>query len=103
MRACCLHRAQCFLFLARHCPPHPLYLNSHTHRSPSRLPPPLPRCCAPLAAIFYSLVARKTVVLAEFTGRTGNFPTVTRTLLQKIPEADGKQSYLYDTFVCFPV
>jgi len=44
-------------------------------------------------------VARKNVVLAEFTGRTGNFPTVTRTLLAKIPEADGKQSYLYDTCV----
>jgi hypothetical protein len=63
----------------------------------SLLLPSARRC--PAAAIFYALVARKNVVLAEFTGRTGNFPTVTRTLLAKIPEADGKQSYLYDTCV----
>lgn len=51
------------------------------------------------AAIFYALVARKSVVLAEFTGRAGNFPQVTRTLLEKIKgEADSKQSYLYDQF-----
>ena len=71
--------------------------------APARAPAPAALCAptraAAPAAIFYSLVARKTVVLAEFTGRTGNFPTVTRTLLTKIPEADGKQSYLYDTCV----
>ncbi len=46
--------------------------------------------------VFYALVARKTTVLAEFTARTGNFPTVTRTLLGKITEGDIKQSYVYD-------
>jgi vesicle-associated membrane protein 7 len=46
--------------------------------------------------VFYSLVARKTTVLAEFTGRSGNFPTVTRMLLGKITEGDQKMSYVYD-------
>lgn len=73
--------------------------------------------------IIYSLVSRTTQVLAEYTsqGLTGNFSTVTRVLLkvaqdrsrvakpdlgllllvttQKIPEQDGKLSYLYDKFV----
>ena len=47
--------------------------------------------------IFYALVARGTVVLAEHTGRSGNFPTVTRVLLGKIsPTSDSKMSYIYD-------
>ena len=46
--------------------------------------------------IFYALVARKTTVLAEYTARSGNFPTVTRTLLGKITESEQKQSYVYD-------
>jgi hypothetical protein len=46
--------------------------------------------------IFYALVARKTTVLAEYTARTGNFPTVTRTLLAKITDSEQKQSYVYD-------
>jgi vesicle-associated membrane protein 7 len=51
--------------------------------------------------IFYALVSRKTTVLAEFTGRTGNFPTVTRTLLTKITDGDSKMSYVYDKCVLF--
>jgi len=40
-------------------------------------------------------------VLAEYTssGLTGNFSTVTRVLLKKIPEQDGKLSYLYDKYI----
>ena len=50
--------------------------------------------------IFYALVARGKTVLAEFTARSGNFPTVTRVLLGKINEAtDAKMSYMYDEYV----
>jgi len=51
--------------------------------------------------IIYSLVSRATQVLAEYTssGLTGNFSTVTRVLLKKIPEQDGKLSYLYDKYI----
>ena len=49
--------------------------------------------------ILYALVARGTTVLAEFTSTSGNFPTITRVLLGKIPEEDGKMSYVYDQFV----
>lgn len=46
-------------------------------------------------------MARGREVLAEFTDQTGNFPTVTRVLLNKIgSDTDGKMSYVYDQF-CF--
>ena len=44
----------------------------------------------------YALVARGKTVLAEFTSTSGNFPTVTRVLLAKIPAEDSKMSYVYD-------
>lgn len=59
--------------------------------------------------ILYALVSRDKNVLAEYTGISGNFPTVTRVLLSKIQNTDGKMSYLYDkwdiasikiTFIC---
>lgn len=49
--------------------------------------------------IVYALIARKKSVLAEFTSSSGNFPTVTRVLLAKIPEQDGKMSYVYDKHI----
>eukprot|EP00635_Sarcinochrysidales_sp_CCMP3193_P008396 CAMPEP_0118895282 /NCGR_PEP_ID=MMETSP1166-20130328/3698_1 /TAXON_ID=1104430 /ORGANISM="Chrysoreinhardia sp, Strain CCMP3193" /LENGTH=221 /DNA_ID=CAMNT_0006834285 /DNA_START=152 /DNA_END=817 /DNA_ORIENTATION=- len=49
--------------------------------------------------ILYALVARGSTVLAEYTFTSGNFPTITRVLLGKIPEADGKMSYVYDQYV----
>lgn len=51
--------------------------------------------------IIYSLVSRTTAVLAEFTspGLSGNFSTVTRVLLTKIPKTDEKLSYIYDKYV----
>jgi vesicle-associated membrane protein 7 len=49
--------------------------------------------------ILYGLVARGKNVLAEFTTTSGNFPTITRVLLGKIPDQDGKMSYVYDSFV----
>jgi len=47
--------------------------------------------------IIYALVSRETSVLAEYTdaGLTGNFSTVTRVLLKKIPKGDNKLSYVY--------
>lgn len=49
--------------------------------------------------ILYALVARSKHVLAEYTSSHGNFPTVTRVLLSKIPEQDGKMSYVYDNHI----
>ena len=50
--------------------------------------------------ILYALVARGRVVLAEYTSTSGNFPTVTRMLLNKIPtDLDNKMSYKYDDHV----
>jgi len=51
--------------------------------------------------IIYALVTRSTHVLAEYTssGLTGNFSTVTRVLLKKIPKEDGKLSYIYDKYI----
>jgi vesicle-associated membrane protein 7 len=52
-------------------------------------------------SIIYALITRKTQVLAEYTssGLTGNFSTVTRVLLKKIPDEDGKLSYIYDKYI----
>lgn len=49
--------------------------------------------------IIYSLVARGTCVLAEFTSTSGNFTTVTRRILEKIPPNDNKMSYVYDRHI----
>ncbi|GMH55205.1 hypothetical protein TrVE_jg7770 [Triparma verrucosa] len=49
--------------------------------------------------IVYALVARGKTVLAEFTNTSGNFPTVTRVLLSKIPPTDSRMSYIYDNFI----
>mmetsp|Transcript_15283 Transcript_15283/g.20159 ORF Transcript_15283/g.20159 Transcript_15283/m.20159 type:complete len:216 (+) Transcript_15283:118-765(+) len=49
--------------------------------------------------ILYGLVARNKTVLAEYTFTSGNFPTITRVLLGKIPETDSKMSYVYDKYV----
>jgi len=49
--------------------------------------------------LVYSLVANGKTVLAEYTSTSGNFPTVTRVLLSKIPPEDSKMSYVYDNHV----
>eukprot|EP00163_Fabomonas_tropica_P027286 TRINITY_DN5210_c0_g1_i5.p1 TRINITY_DN5210_c0_g1~~TRINITY_DN5210_c0_g1_i5.p1 ORF type:complete len:261 (+),score=73.83 TRINITY_DN5210_c0_g1_i5:488-1270(+) len=51
------------------------------------------------AGIIYSLVARGSTVLAEFTTTSGNFTTVTRRILDKIPPEDSKMSYVYDRHI----
>ena len=53
----------------------------------------------PAGKIVYALVSRSKCVLAEYTATSGNFPTVTRVLLAKIPETDSKMSYVYDSHV----
>jgi hypothetical protein len=40
--------------------------------------------------IVYALIAREKSVLAEFTQAVGNFTTVTRVLLGRIPSVAGK-------------
>ncbi|CAH0473132.1 unnamed protein product [Peronospora belbahrii] len=49
--------------------------------------------------IVYALVSREKTVLAEYTATSGNFPTVTRVLLAKIPPTDGSMSYVYDRHI----
>ena len=49
--------------------------------------------------ILYALVARGQNVLAEYTVVTGNFTTITRLILTKIPSTDAKMSYMYDEYV----
>jgi len=50
-------------------------------------------------SIIYTIVARGSVVLAEFSNSTGNFTQITRRILDKIPQQDGKMSYVYDKHV----
>jgi len=47
--------------------------------------------------IIYALVARGTCVLAEHTATAGNFALVTRRILERLPQEEGRASYSYDT------
>jgi len=50
--------------------------------------------------IIYGIVARGTVVLAEFSNAKGNFDQVTKRILEKIPtEHNSKMSYVYDRHI----
>mmetsp|Transcript_20750 Transcript_20750/g.49309 ORF Transcript_20750/g.49309 Transcript_20750/m.49309 type:complete len:219 (-) Transcript_20750:765-1421(-) len=49
--------------------------------------------------IIYGLVARETTILAEYTATTGNFTSVTRRILEKIPPKDSRMSYVYDRHI----
>lgn len=49
--------------------------------------------------LLFALVARGKEVLAEYTPSSGNFTVVTRMLLTKFPEKDGRMSYRYDRSV----
>ena len=51
---------------------------------------------AHILATLRSLVSRGTCVLAEFTTTSGNFTTVTRSILAKLPLQDTRMSYVYD-------
>lgn len=47
-------------------------------------------------ALIYALVARGNTILAEYTENSGNFTTVTQSILDKIPNHDTKCTYVYD-------
>lgn len=50
--------------------------------------------------IIYCVVARGTVVLAEYATAKGNFDQVARKILEKIPsQADSKMSYVYERYI----
>lgn len=50
--------------------------------------------------ILYALVARGTVVLAEFTGTTTNASTIAKQILDKIPgDNDSHVSYSQDRYI----
>jgi len=46
--------------------------------------------------ILYAVVARGTVVLAEYAAKTGNIDKVVKKLLEKIPSSDGRMSYVFE-------
>jgi len=45
------------------------------------------------------LVARGPVILAEYTGSSGNFTQVTQAILDKIPPNNSKLTYVYDRYL----
>lgn len=49
--------------------------------------------------LIYALVARGNVVLCEHADSEGNFPTVTRLLLCRLPTNRQRMSYIYDRYV----
>jgi vesicle-associated membrane protein 7 len=50
--------------------------------------------------LIYSVIARERVILVEYGPYSGNFPTVTRLILDKIPSVPGqRKSYTYDSYV----
>eukprot|EP01100_Stratorugosa_tubuloviscum_P002948 TRINITY_DN16_c0_g5_i1.p1 TRINITY_DN16_c0_g5~~TRINITY_DN16_c0_g5_i1.p1 ORF type:complete len:257 (+),score=87.41 TRINITY_DN16_c0_g5_i1:109-771(+) len=49
--------------------------------------------------IIYSLISRHTTILVEYSTASGNFVTVSRVILEKMPQEDTKKSYEYDDFI----
>ncbi|EDQ89266.1 uncharacterized protein MONBRDRAFT_37114 [Monosiga brevicollis MX1] len=52
-----------------------------------------------MSALIYALVARDNTILAEFTENSGNFTTVTQSILDKIPNSDQRRTYVYDRYL----
>eukprot|EP00043_Microstomoeca_roanoka_P000942 m.30084 g.30084 ORF g.30084 m.30084 type:complete len:246 (-) comp10576_c0_seq1:542-1279(-) len=50
-------------------------------------------------SLIYALVARDNQILAEYTESSGNFTTVTQSILDKIPQNDQKCTYVYDRYL----
>ncbi|KAF9321162.1 hypothetical protein BG000_006820 [Podila horticola] len=50
-------------------------------------------------SIIYALVAKGTIILAEYTNSSGNFTTVTEAILEKIPPNNSKLTYVYDRYL----
>lgn len=49
--------------------------------------------------ILYSVIARRTTVLASFASCPGNFPEVTEQILAKIGPEDGKLSLSHSSYL----
>ncbi|EFA80046.1 synaptobrevin domain-containing protein [Heterostelium album PN500] len=49
--------------------------------------------------LIYSLVARGSTVLAEYTNTTGNFQSITKRILELIPPNETKMSYVYEKYI----
>ena len=69
------------------------YLPPVSSPSHGRLPPAPPLSLPPSLSLSPPLAA------ALPNPATGNFPTVTRVLLSKIPQTDGRMTYVYDSYV----
>ncbi|RHZ63262.1 hypothetical protein Glove_330g35 [Diversispora epigaea] len=50
-------------------------------------------------SLIYGLVARGSVILAEYTNSSGNFTQVTQAILEKIPPNNSKLTYVYDRYL----
>ncbi|KAI1315590.1 Vesicle-associated membrane protein [Mortierella claussenii] len=50
-------------------------------------------------SIIYALVARGSIILAEYTNSSGNFTTVTEAILEKIAPNNSKLTYVYDRYL----
>lgn len=50
-------------------------------------------------SIIYSLISKGATVLAEHSNASGNFITLSRVIIEKIPKEDAKLSYDYDSFI----
>ncbi|RKP12125.1 vesicle-associated membrane protein [Piptocephalis cylindrospora] len=50
-------------------------------------------------SLIYALVARGPLILAEHSTSTGNFASVTQSILEKIPSRDSRLTYVYDRYL----
>eukprot|EP00045_Choanoeca_perplexa_P002352 m.24039 g.24039 ORF g.24039 m.24039 type:complete len:218 (+) comp11468_c0_seq1:208-861(+) len=55
-----------------------------------------------MSVIVYSLVARGHLVLAEYTDLSGNFPTVTQGVLDKLQPQEGRRSFQLNEY-CYHI
>ncbi len=49
-------------------------------------------------SLIYALIARAGTILAEYSDSTGNFTTVTQSILDNLPDRDAKCTYVYDRY-----
>ncbi|KXN65010.1 vesicle-associated membrane protein [Conidiobolus coronatus NRRL 28638] len=50
-------------------------------------------------SLIYSLVSRGEVILAEHQTNSGNFQSITQSILSKIPSTNSKLTYVYDKYL----
>jgi hypothetical protein len=49
--------------------------------------------------ITYSVVARGTTILAEFSAQSGNYNALVKKVLEKIPATNNRQTYTFERCV----